>query len=190
MARHGWRRCAALTCLPAACLRSAAERPARRASRLALPRVVLLLRSLLMHSHPARLLLLPTAPPPPSCPSARRGEGPLQIPLPGPPTFAFHHANAYEDPGRPGVVVLDSIHYDSLPAVGAEPVAGQQVDPDAGFRPKCVPRLPLHRGGVCPNACVCACAHAHTQVGSAEGRSMGCAPGMRAWLGSAWHGRM
>lgn len=43
-----------------------------------------------------------------------------------PPLFVFHHANAYEAEGGKRVVV-DSIHYDSLPAVGKEALAQQQV---------------------------------------------------------------
>jgi carotenoid cleavage dioxygenase-like enzyme len=43
-----------------------------------------------------------------------------------PPLFVFHHANAYESPdGRH--VSVDSIHYDSLPAVGREALAEQQA---------------------------------------------------------------
>lgn len=41
-----------------------------------------------------------------------------------PPFFIFHHANSYEEGGR---VVIDSIHYDSLPAVGREALAEQQA---------------------------------------------------------------
>jgi len=49
-----------------------------------------------------------------------------------PPMFVFHHANAYEsDNGRR--VVIDSIHYNSLPAVGREASAQQTVDPEAAF---------------------------------------------------------
>ena len=43
-----------------------------------------------------------------------------------PPLFIFHHANAYEtDGGRR--LIIDSIHYDSLPAVGREALAEQQA---------------------------------------------------------------
>ncbi|PRW59430.1 Apocarotenoid-15,15 -oxygenase [Chlorella sorokiniana] len=50
-----------------------------------------------------------------------------------PPLFIFHHANAYEaDDGQR--IVVDSIHYDSLPAVGREALAEQQIDPDVAFR--------------------------------------------------------
>lgn len=49
-----------------------------------------------------------------------------------PPLFVFHHANAYETDGGKRVVV-DSIHYNSLPAVGREALAEQKVDPDAAF---------------------------------------------------------
>jgi all-trans-8'-apo-beta-carotenal 15,15'-oxygenase len=38
--------------------------------------------------------------------------------------FVFHHANAYEEGQR---VIVDSIHYDSLPAVGREALAEQQA---------------------------------------------------------------
>ncbi|KAL4425965.1 hypothetical protein ABPG75_009981 [Micractinium tetrahymenae] len=50
-----------------------------------------------------------------------------------PPLFVFHHANAFETDGGSKIVV-DSIHYDSLPAVGREALAEQQIDPDAAFR--------------------------------------------------------
>lgn len=49
-----------------------------------------------------------------------------------PPLFIFHHANAFEADGGSRVVV-DAIHYKSLPAVGREARAEQQIDPDAGF---------------------------------------------------------
>lgn len=43
-----------------------------------------------------------------------------------PPLFVFHHANAFESAdGRR--VSVDSIHYDSLPAVGREALAEQQA---------------------------------------------------------------
>lgn len=52
-----------------------------------------------------------------------------------PPFFVFHHANAYEEETAGGgrKVVVDSIHYVSLPAVGREALASQRVDPDAAF---------------------------------------------------------
>ncbi len=42
-----------------------------------------------------------------------------------PPLFVFHHANAYESDD--GKVIIDSIHYDSLPAVGREALVEQRV---------------------------------------------------------------
>jgi all-trans-8'-apo-beta-carotenal 15,15'-oxygenase len=43
-----------------------------------------------------------------------------------PPLFIFHHANAYEtEDGRR--LIIDSIHYDSLPAVGREALVEQQA---------------------------------------------------------------
>ena len=52
-----------------------------------------------------------------------------------PPTFVFHHANAFEsEDGK--LILLDSIHYDALPAVGRAALPEQGVDPDAGFRAK------------------------------------------------------
>lgn len=48
-----------------------------------------------------------------------------------PPLFVFHHANAFES--TPRKIIVDSIHYDSLPAVGREATAQQAVDPDAAF---------------------------------------------------------
>ena len=59
----------------------------------------------------------------------------MEITIPGPPTIVFHHINGFEDAGRPGTLVLDSIHYDSLPVLGREPTKAQKVDPDAGFKP-------------------------------------------------------
>lgn len=53
-----------------------------------------------------------------------------------PPTFVFHHANAYEmtcDNSGRKLLVIDSIHYDSLPAVGREASTSQSIDPDAAF---------------------------------------------------------
>ena len=49
-----------------------------------------------------------------------------------PPLFVFHHANAFET-NNGEQIVIDSIHYDSLPAVGREALAQQAVDPDAAF---------------------------------------------------------
>lgn len=49
-----------------------------------------------------------------------------------PPLFIFHHANAFEQ-AEHNKIVIDSVHYDSLPAVGREALAEQQLDPDAGF---------------------------------------------------------
>lgn len=43
-----------------------------------------------------------------------------------PPLFIFHHANAFEAEGGSKIVV-DSIHYESLPAVGREALAEQQA---------------------------------------------------------------
>ncbi|EFN57655.1 hypothetical protein CHLNCDRAFT_50902 [Chlorella variabilis] len=50
-----------------------------------------------------------------------------------PSLFVFHHANAYESEDGQRIVV-DSIHYESLPAVGREALAEQQIDPDVAFR--------------------------------------------------------
>ncbi len=56
-----------------------------------------------------------------------------------PPLFVFHHANAYEEhtsstsDSTTTSIVIDSIHYDSLPAVGREALSQQGVDPDAAF---------------------------------------------------------
>ena len=49
-----------------------------------------------------------------------------------PPFFVFHHANAFESADGQRVTI-DSIHYDSLPAVGREASAAQKLDPDAAF---------------------------------------------------------
>ncbi len=69
--------------------------------------------------------------------------------LPG--FFVFHHANAYEEyssategstdssgsaESPPASVTIDSIYYDSMPAVGREALAAQRLDPDAAFRPR------------------------------------------------------
>lgn len=50
-----------------------------------------------------------------------------------PSCFIFHHANAYQSPDGARLVV-DSIHYDSLPAVGKEAQQAQGVDPDVAFK--------------------------------------------------------
>jgi all-trans-8'-apo-beta-carotenal 15,15'-oxygenase len=50
-----------------------------------------------------------------------------------PPLFVFHHANAFETSGNDRKIIIDSIHYDSLPAVGREATAQQALDPDAAF---------------------------------------------------------
>ena len=47
-----------------------------------------------------------------------------------PPLFIFHHANAFETAGGRRLIV-DSIHYDSLPAVGREALAEQQASSTA-----------------------------------------------------------
>lgn len=60
------------------------------------------------------------------------GIAPTACSFAAPPLFVFHHANAYEtDNGRR--IVIDSIHYNSLPAVGRESLAHQSVDPEAAF---------------------------------------------------------
>jgi all-trans-8'-apo-beta-carotenal 15,15'-oxygenase len=48
-----------------------------------------------------------------------------------PSSFIFHHANAYEDGND---VIVDSIHYPSLPAVGKEALPSQCIDPNAAFQ--------------------------------------------------------
>lgn len=50
-----------------------------------------------------------------------------------PPAFVFHHANAYEEGNN---VVIDSIHYKSLPAVGREALPEQGIDPNVAFNSK------------------------------------------------------
>lgn len=51
-----------------------------------------------------------------------------------PPLFVFHHANAYETHKRGHTrVVIDSVQYDSLPAIGKEALEGQGVDANAAF---------------------------------------------------------
>ena len=47
-----------------------------------------------------------------------------------PSCFIFHHANAYEDGND---LIVDSIHYPSLPAVGKEALPSQCIDPNAAF---------------------------------------------------------
>jgi len=49
-----------------------------------------------------------------------------------PGLFIFHHANAFENEDG-SKIVIDSIHYDSLPAVGSEALPSQQIDPGAAF---------------------------------------------------------
>ena len=54
----------------------------------------------------------------------------------GPPGFVFHHANAYEEVSEEGTtqrIVIDSIHYDSLPMVGKQQESSRHIDPDAAF---------------------------------------------------------
>jgi hypothetical protein len=59
-----------------------------------------------------------------------------------PPLFIFHHANAYEtDGGRR--LIIDSIHYDSLPAVGREALVEQQAS--------------AHRRSAPGGVAICAC---------------------------------
>jgi carotenoid cleavage dioxygenase-like enzyme len=65
----------------------------------------------------------------------RRGEAVRQLAV-DPPTFVFHIVNAYESGS--GEIVVDAVHYDSLPAVGKQAPGQQQVDPDAGFKARCV----------------------------------------------------
>lgn len=50
-----------------------------------------------------------------------------------PSSFIFHHANAYETEDGKDLVV-DSIHYPSLPAVGKEALPSQCIDPNAAFQ--------------------------------------------------------
>lgn len=52
-----------------------------------------------------------------------------------PPLFVFHHANAYEMQDQRGHtrVIIDSVQYDSLPAIGKEALESQGVDPNAAF---------------------------------------------------------
>lgn len=54
--------------------------------------------------------------------------------FPVPPSFVFHHINAYEADANH--IVIDSIHYDSLPAVGREALDAQRVDFDVAFHPR------------------------------------------------------
>lgn len=71
-----------------------------------------------------------------------------------PPFFVFHHANAYQH--GDDQVIIDSIYYDSLPAVGREALTSQQVDPDASFTSR-LKRLHLNisTGVVVRCACLC-----------------------------------
>ncbi|EFJ53253.1 hypothetical protein VOLCADRAFT_115826 [Volvox carteri f. nagariensis] len=76
--------------------------------------------------------------PRPGSEADRRGERPVQLHL-RPAVCVLHHVNAFEDESYPGRLVLDSVAYDSLPAVGAQPLAEQAVrspDPDSGCRPR------------------------------------------------------
>jgi all-trans-8'-apo-beta-carotenal 15,15'-oxygenase len=52
-----------------------------------------------------------------------------------PPLFVFHHANAYETQDQKGHirVIIDSVQYDSLPAIGKEALESQGVDANAAF---------------------------------------------------------
>lgn len=79
-----------------------------------------------LRSHAPRAFLLPPAVPQGRPLEARR----IQLP----PLFIFHHANAYEADGGSKLVV-DSIHYESLPAVGREALADQQVGGRAAAGP-------------------------------------------------------
>lgn len=54
-----------------------------------------------------------------------------QLTLPG--LFVFHHANAY-DTEDGNEIIIDSIHYPSLPAVGKEALPSQSIDPNAAFQ--------------------------------------------------------
>eukprot|EP00890_Picochlorum_soloecismus_P003127 jgi/Picsp_1/3815/NSC_01327-R1_retinal pigment epithelial membrane protein len=46
------------------------------------------------------------------------------------PSFVFHHANAYEEQDD---IIIDSIHYKSLPAIGREALPEQEIDPNVAF---------------------------------------------------------
>ncbi|GIL62273.1 hypothetical protein Vafri_16563 [Volvox africanus] len=75
--------------------------------------------------------------PRPGSDADRRGERPVRVPL-RPAVCVLHHVNAFEGP-RTGTLVLDSVAYDSLPAVGAQPLQEQvarAVAPDVGCRPR------------------------------------------------------
>ena len=50
-----------------------------------------------------------------------------------PPSFVFHHANAYEEQED---IIIDSIHYKSLPAIGREALPEQGIDPNVAFNSK------------------------------------------------------
>ena len=100
-------------------------------------------------SEPRRLLRASAAPPhPPARPCPRRwvpntptlvhvipragreadaAGRPLRVHnFTAPPLFIFHNANAFQSEDG-GQITVDSIHYDSLPAVGREALAEQQV---------------------------------------------------------------
>jgi len=49
------------------------------------------------------------------------------------PSFVFHHANAYEEQDD---IIIDSIHYKSLPAIGREALPEQGIDPNVAFNSK------------------------------------------------------
>ncbi|GLI61763.1 hypothetical protein VaNZ11_004232 [Volvox africanus] len=75
--------------------------------------------------------------PRPGSDAERRGERPVQVPL-RPAVCVLHHVNAFEGT-QTGTLVLDSVAYDSLPAVGAQPLQEQvarAVAPDVGCRPR------------------------------------------------------
>lgn len=55
-------------------------------------------------------------------PGAPPGARPRRFELP--PSFVFHHANAYEQGEH---VIIDSVHYDSLPGVGTPALGKKQA---------------------------------------------------------------
>uniref|UniRef100_A0A1D2ACD5 Apocarotenoid-15,15'-oxygenase n=1 Tax=Auxenochlorella protothecoides TaxID=3075 RepID=A0A1D2ACD5_AUXPR len=61
-------------------------------------------------------------------PGAPPGARPRRFELP--PSFVFHHANAYEQGEH---VIIDSVHYDSLPGVGTPALGKKQVDPQVSY---------------------------------------------------------
>ncbi|GIM09572.1 hypothetical protein Vretimale_13395 [Volvox reticuliferus] len=99
---------------------------------------------------PAVLHVIPR----PGSEAERRGEHSVQLPL-RPAVCVLHHVNAFEG-SQPGTLVLDSVAYDSLPAVGAQPLPEQvarAVVPDAGCRPRLqrvVVDLPSATASRCP----------------------------------------